>query len=98
MIATDLMARGIDFKGVALVINYDMPESPTDYIHRYQIAPPWPNGYFRVGRTGRMGVQGEAITYYTDHDVPVLRQIVNVLKNSEQEVLLDHSLIDSLVI
>eukprot|EP01126_Amoeba_proteus_P035931 TRINITY_DN3638_c0_g1_i14.p1 TRINITY_DN3638_c0_g1~~TRINITY_DN3638_c0_g1_i14.p1 ORF type:complete len:412 (+),score=81.59 TRINITY_DN3638_c0_g1_i14:1794-3029(+) len=73
LIATDLVARGLDFEGINLVLNYDMPASPNDYIHR-------------VGRTGRMGREGTAETFYTDEDVPFLRSIVNVLKNSGQPV------------
>lgn len=81
LIATDLMARGLDFKGknlpllflthtgVNLVINYDMPSNANDYIHR-------------VGRTGRMGREGVAITLYTDEDLEILRKIVNVCENS----------------
>ena len=52
LICTDLMGRGIDFKGVNLVINYDFPQSVISYIHR-------------IGRTGRAGKNGEAITYFT---------------------------------
>ena len=53
LIATDLIARGIDFKRVNLVINYDFPTSMLTYIHR-------------VGRTGRADREGDAITFYTD--------------------------------
>ena len=52
LICTDLMGRGIDFKGVNLVINYDFPQSVISYIHR-------------IGRTGRAGKNGAAITYFT---------------------------------
>ncbi len=52
LICTDLMGRGIDFKGVNLVINYDFPQSVISYIHR-------------IGRTGRAGKNGEALTYFT---------------------------------
>ena len=47
LIATELVARGMDFKGVSLVINYDFPQSTTSYIHR-------------IGRTGRAGRAGLA--------------------------------------
>lgn len=46
LICTDLVARGIDFKGVALVINFDLPISTSVYIHR-------------IGRTGRAGKEGK---------------------------------------
>ena len=56
LIATDIMSRGMDFKGVNLVINYDFPQSAVSYIHR-------------IGRTGRAGRQGQAITLYTEYDM-----------------------------
>ena len=57
------MGRGIDFKGVNLVINYDFPTSAISYIHR-------------IGRTGRAGRQGRAITFFTETDRPNLRRSV----------------------
>ena len=56
LIATELVARGMDFKGVSLVINYDFPQSTTSYIHR-------------IGRTGRAGRAGRAITFFTESDM-----------------------------
>lgn len=53
LICTELLGRGIDFKGVNLVINYDFPPSTVSYIHR-------------IGRTGRAGRRGKAITFFTD--------------------------------
>jgi ATP-dependent RNA helicase RhlE len=50
LVATDIAARGIDVKGIELVINYDIPEDPENYIHR-------------IGRTGRAGHEGRAITF-----------------------------------
>jgi len=73
LICTELMGRGIDFKGVNLVINYDFPPSAVSYIHR-------------VGRTGRAGRPGQAITYYTEQDKPLLRSIAQVMQNSGCEV------------
>jgi len=73
LITTDLLARGMDFKGVNVVINYDLPTTSTAYIHR-------------IGRTGRMGRDGLAITYYSEEDIPNLRPIVNVIKQSGQKV------------
>ena len=69
LITTDLMSRGMDFKGVNLVINFDFPQSATTYIHR-------------VGRTGRAGRQGEAITFYTEDDLKYLKLIANVMRSS----------------
>ena len=49
LVATDIAARGIDVKDISLVLNYDVPENPEDYVHR-------------IGRTGRAGASGLAIT------------------------------------
>ncbi|KAI8874146.1 P-loop containing nucleoside triphosphate hydrolase protein [Ramicandelaber brevisporus] len=73
LIATDLMARGIDFKGVNLVINYDFPQTAAAYTHR-------------IGRTGRAGRKGEAITYFTKQDAPYLKIVVNVMRESGCDV------------
>ncbi|CAH3139234.1 unnamed protein product [Porites lobata] len=73
LIATDLMGRGIDFKGVNLVINYDFPTSSVAYIHR-------------IGRTGRAERPGKAITFFTEDDATNLRSIANVMKNSGCEI------------
>ncbi|XP_051786364.1 probable ATP-dependent RNA helicase DDX52 isoform X2 [Erpetoichthys calabaricus] len=69
LICTALLARGIDFKGVNLVINYDFPTSAIEYIHR-------------VGRTGRAGNRGKAITFFTEEDKPLLRSIATVIKQA----------------
>ncbi len=50
LLATDVVARGIDIEDVSHVINYDLPQSHEDYIHR-------------IGRTGRAGKIGQAITF-----------------------------------
>ena len=73
LICTDLMARGLDFKGVNVVINYDFPGNSVDYIHR-------------VGRTGRAGRTGKAITFFTDSDGGSLKSIANVMKSSGCDV------------
>lgn len=73
LIATDLLGRGLDFKGINTVINYDLPQTTVSYVHR-------------IGRTGRAGRQGVAITFFTEDDVPRLRPIANVMKQSGCEV------------
>ncbi|KAJ3229191.1 DEAD (Asp-Glu-Ala-Asp) box polypeptide 52 [Chytriomyces hyalinus] len=73
LIATDLMSRGIDFKGVSMVINYDFPQSVQSYIHR-------------IGRTGRAGREGSAVTFFTKADAEYLKIVVNVMKESGCEV------------
>ena len=50
LVATDVAARGIDIRQLSAVVNYDLPRSPTDYLHR-------------IGRTGRAGVAGEAVSF-----------------------------------
>jgi ATP-dependent RNA helicase RhlE len=52
LVATDIAARGIDVKDIGMVINYDVPQSAEDYVHR-------------IGRTGRAGASGKAITFAT---------------------------------
>ncbi|KAJ6762221.1 DEAD-BOX ATP-DEPENDENT RNA HELICASE 57 [Salix koriyanagi] len=73
LIATDVLGRGMDFKGVKCVINYDFPDCAASYIHR-------------IGRSGRAGRIGEAITFYTEDDIPYLRNIANVMIASGCEV------------
>ncbi|EJD04257.1 P-loop containing nucleoside triphosphate hydrolase protein [Fomitiporia mediterranea MF3/22] len=73
MICTDVMARGMDFKGVQGVINFDFPRSVQSYIHR-------------IGRTGRAGREGLSITYFTNEDAPFLKPIANVLLQSGSTV------------
>ncbi|KAF9787014.1 P-loop containing nucleoside triphosphate hydrolase protein [Thelephora terrestris] len=73
MISTEVMARGMDFKGVMEVINYDFPQSVQSYIHR-------------IGRTGRAGREGKAVTYFTNEDAPFLKPIANVLLQSGSPV------------
>ncbi|XP_060115249.1 probable ATP-dependent RNA helicase DDX52 [Heteronotia binoei] len=69
LICTALLARGIDFKGVNMVLNYDFPSSAVEYIHR-------------IGRTGRAGRTGKAITFFTEDDKPLLRSIASVIQRA----------------
>jgi superfamily II DNA/RNA helicase len=64
--ATNVAARGLDIDGIGQVINYDLPESAILLTHR-------------VGRTGRMGRKGEAITLVTPDEAPKLRQLERTL-------------------
>lgn len=72
LITTDILSRGVDFKGVNGVVNYDVPNSAAAYIHR-------------VGRTGRAGREGGiAVTLYTKDDIPFVRTIATVIAASER--------------
>lgn len=66
LIATSIAARGLDVKGLNLVINYDPPNHLEDYIHR-------------VGRTGRAGLKGKAITFITEKNERAITDIVKVI-------------------
>ena len=67
LIATDVAARGLDMPDVTHVVNYDVPESAETYVHR-------------IGRTGRAGKRGEAITLVTPKETRWLRQIERIIK------------------
>ncbi len=69
LICTDLLSRGIDFKHVNCVVNYDFPQSTTSYIHR-------------IGRTGRVGRPGEAVTFVAEEDRTLLRHIAHIVHDS----------------
>ncbi|KAI0096668.1 ATP-dependent RNA helicase ROK1 [Nemania sp. FL0031] len=72
LVTTDILMRGLDFRGVSGVVNYDVPTSAAAYVHR-------------VGRTGRAGEQGTACTFYTNDDVAYLKSIANVISQSEKQ-------------
>lgn len=67
LVATDIAARGIDVVGVSHVINFDMPGTSEDYIHR-------------SGRTGRASLSGEAYTFATADDYKMIRSLERTLK------------------
>lgn len=72
LITTDLLARGVDFRGVNGVVNYDVPTSAAGYVHR-------------VGRTGRAGREGGvAVTLYTKEDVRYVKVVANVIAAAEK--------------
>ncbi|GAB7353973.1 hypothetical protein MBLNU459_g4570t1 [Dothideomycetes sp. NU459] len=73
LITTDLLSRGVDFRGVNGVVNYDVPNSAAAYVHR-------------VGRTGRAGREGGvALTYYTDEDVASIKTVANIIAASQKQ-------------
>jgi len=76
LIATDVAARGLDVKDVGMVVNYDMPAGQNgveDYVHR-------------IGRTGRAGAKGNAVTFFTSKDRKSATQLVQVMTKAEQTV------------
>jgi len=76
LIATDLLARGIDVQQVSLVINYDLPASKENYIHR-------------IGRGGRFGRKGVAINFITAEDLRMLREIESFYNTQVEEMPLN---------
>ncbi len=66
VVATDVLSRGIDIKGIDLVINYDVPGDPEDYVHR-------------IGRTGRAEAEGMAITFVNYKDRPKIFAIEKMM-------------------
>ena len=62
IVATDIAARGIDIRGLGIVINYDLPDVAETYVHR-------------IGRTGRAGETGEALTFCTQEERPMVADI-----------------------
>ncbi|KAL5544109.1 hypothetical protein UlMin_007893 [Ulmus minor] len=71
MTATDVAARGLDVKDIKFVINYDFPTSLEDYVHR-------------IGRTGRAGATGTALTFFTQANAKFARELVRILQEAGQ--------------
>jgi ATP-dependent RNA helicase RhlE len=67
LVATDVAARGVDVKDVGLVVNFDLPNEPEAYVHR-------------IGRTGRAGADGRAVTLCADDELEYLREIEKIIK------------------
>ena len=67
LIATDIVSRGIDIDDIQMVINYDAPRDPEDYVHR-------------IGRTARANREGQAITLVTPKDWPHLLKIEKLIE------------------
>ena len=66
LVATDIAARGIDVDDLAFVINYELPNIPETYVHR-------------IGRTGRAGAEGVAISFCEMEERPYLKDIVKLI-------------------
>jgi len=80
MVATDVAARGLDIEKVAMVINYDMPDNVDTYVHR-------------IGRSGRIGNRGQAITFIATNEngeayenVEVLRKLHGIMRDAKSDV------------
>ncbi|RNF30650.1 DEAD/DEAH box helicase, partial [Massilia aurea] len=69
LVATDVAARGLDISDLPAVINYDLPYNAEDYVHR-------------IGRTGRAGASGDALSVYSDKDERLLADIEKLIKQT----------------
>jgi superfamily II DNA/RNA helicase len=76
LVTTDIMARGLDISDLPCVINYDLPYSAEDYVHR-------------IGRTGRAGAFGDAISLCSDKDTRLLGDIEKLIKQKLTPVELE---------
>jgi len=77
LVATDIAARGIDIRHISHVINYDMPENTDAYIHR-------------IGRTGRIDKNGDALTFVTSADMAMVNSIERILNYKLERRTLDN--------
>jgi ATP-dependent RNA helicase RhlE len=66
LVATDVAQRGLDIEGISHVVNYDVPRNPEDYVHR-------------IGRTGRAGAEGTAVTFMSGGELALVKDIERVL-------------------
>ena len=88
LVVTEVLARGMDFRGVKMVVNYGqrlffLPPVTLQWLIRVTDFPQTTQSYVhRIGRAGRAGLPGRALTLFTDSDAPHLRTIANVLRAS----------------
>lgn len=76
LVATDIAARGLDIDALPYVINYELPNVPEDYVHR-------------IGRTGRAGMEGEAISLVSHDERPQLRDIEKLIKRDLERFIVE---------
>jgi len=70
LVATDVVARGLDIKDISFVINYDFPKNMDDYVHR-------------IGRTGRAGAKGIAVGFINpDEDKNIVNELIDFMQES----------------
>jgi ATP-dependent RNA helicase RhlE len=72
LVATDIAARGLDIELLPHVVNYDLPHVPEDYVHR-------------IGRTGRAGAEGEAVSFVSSEERPLLAAIERLMHRTIEE-------------
>ena len=81
LVATDILSRGIDIKGIELVINYEVPHDAEDYVHR-------------IGRTARADKTGEAITFINSKQVSNFMDIEKLIENTVPKINLPNNFLN----
>ena len=76
LVATEIAARGLDIDGLPHVVNFELPMVPEDYVHR-------------IGRTGRAGMEGDAVSLVCVDEVPLLREIERLLRKPVAEEIIE---------
>jgi len=73
LVATDVVARGMDVSSISLVVNFDMPSDFSFYVHR-------------IGRTGRAGARGHAVSFFSRRDLKLTSSLLFYLKDCQQQI------------